>query len=258
MPTAPFPRSVILLICALAFLPARAQTQTDSARCRALLGGATRDSASVRIGLSVAAFDTVTVITKEFRGLFMQAIRQELKLPRPLPLYVYAFFTPRSAEGKIIGSTTIVPTVAGEYRAAVKPDGHLSNIRVVGGARTQAFDDAIVAALRAVGDSQSVVPLPEEIRSADDIEIKISIRLMDGMQPALLAGMEPPPPVDPLFAARVPAFGFPSGIVKGDPGNPRALYPHDARTAKLDGKVLAELAAYLTTGRNNCERCVGE
>ena len=218
--------------------PSLAQ-QLDSARCRALLNGPTHDSMTVRVGMAVTSFDTNSVVSPTYRGLFIQAMRQELKVPRPLPTDFYAFYTPRDARGGVIGSTTLVPGVAGDYRATLKRDGHISNARVVGGARTKAFDDAILAAIRAVGDSQAAPPFAEDTK-ADTVELRLSVRIDNFPAVARAPGQYVDPPFEPLFAMRVGALGFPSAMVRADPKNPNPRYPGLARMARADGQIVAE------------------
>jgi hypothetical protein len=230
---------VVPLLCAVTVLPSEAQSPPDSAQCRAVLTRPTTDSVSVRIGLSITSFDTGAVVSAEYRTLFVQTLRSQLKLPRPLPLEIYGFFTPTNAEGRINGSSTIVPTVLGSYRATLKRDGHITNARVVGGARTRVFDDALLAAIRIVGDSQTAPPLPEDIKSADSIEVRINVRIPEVRSPQA-TGLPPVSPYEPLFIMRVPSLGFPSSVVKALPGNQSPLFPRDAQRGRVDGKVIAE------------------
>ena len=233
--------SAVPVLCVLAIVSSAAQSPSDSARCRGVLTRATTDSVSVRIGLSITSFDTTVVISSGYRALFVQALRQELKLPRPLALELYGFFTPRNAQGSVIGSTTVVPTVAGSYRVTLKRDGHFTNARVVGGARTRAFDDAFLAAVRAVGDSQAAPPFPEDINSADSVDVRIRVPIPDAsIRPTQATGLPPAIPFDPLFIIRVPSLGFPSQVAKPLPGNPAPRFPSDARRGNVDGRVIAQ------------------
>jgi hypothetical protein len=228
------------ILCAVVIATSAAQSPSDAARCRTVLTRATKDSVSVRIGLSITPFDTTAVISADYRALFVQALRQALTLPRPLPLELYGFYTPTNDQGRVNGSSTVVPTIAGSYRATLKRDGHFTNTRVVGGARTRAFDDALLAAVRAVGDSQSAPPLPEDFKSADSVDVRISVRLPDIPRSPGAIGLPPALPYDPLFIIRVPSFGFPSQTSRPLPNNPAPLFPFDARRAHLDGRVIAE------------------
>jgi len=212
--------------------------QPDSTRCRQLLSGPTRDSVVVRIGMNVSSVDSFAVSTT-YRSIFVQAVRQELKLPRPLPIEVYGIVTPKDDRGGVIGDGTVAPVIAGDYRATIKRDGHITGARVVGGARTKEFDDAVLAAIRAVGDSQSAPPFAEEIK-ADSAELRLSIRDIGDVVPAGRSEHFFDPRYAPLFAMRVPSFGFPSSMVKPDAGNPNPRYPVVARQAHLDGEVIAE------------------
>lgn len=216
-----------------------AAQQPDSVRCRQLLSGQTSDSVVVRIGMNVSSVDSNSSVSTTYRSLFVQAVRHELKLPRPLPIEVYGIVIPKDDRGGIIGNGTVAAVVAGDYRAVIKRDGHITNARVVGGARTKAFDDAVLAAIRAVGDSQSAPPFGEEIK-ADSAELRLSIRDIGDVMP--LGGSEHlfDPRYAPLFSMRVPSFGFPSSTVKPDAGNRPPRYPDVAKQARADGEVIAE------------------
>lgn len=230
--------AALALLCLPTERTAVAQ-QPDSARCREILTGPTRDSVIVRVGMAVTSFDTNSVISANYRGLFIQAVRQALMLPRPLPIEFYAAYTPRNDRGQVTGSTTFAPGVAGDYRATLKRDGHITNARVVGGARTKAFDDAVLAAIRAVGDSQAAPPFAEDMK-ADTVQLRLSVRYAHDSTPSRAPGQVADPPFDALFAMRVPALGLPTSMVKADPKNPAPRYPGMARMANADGTIIAE------------------
>jgi TonB family protein len=227
----PATRSLTLNAMALCVVTAHLSfaQQSDSARCHALIASATKDSVVVRIGMTVASLDTISVISANYRSLFVQAVRQELKLPRPLPIDVYGIVSNTDDKGKILGDGTVAPIVIAYYRATIRRDGHITNARVVGGARTKAFDDAVLAAIRAVGDSQTAPPFAEDIKG-DAMEVRISIRNTG----AIAANWTP------LFAMRVPSFGLPSAMVKPDSGNKPPRFPRAASAAHRDGQMTVE------------------
>ena len=188
--------------------------------------------------MTVSSFDTGSVISPTYRSLFVQAVRQELKLPRPLPIDVYVMVPHTDEHGKFISDETVVPAVAGDYRATIKMDGRITQSRVVGGARTKPFDDAVLAAIRAAGDSQAA-PLFGEPIKGDSVEVRLKIRVVGTVTPR----DKPDPPNSvyvPLFTMRVPSFGPPSSQVKADSTNPRPRYPGIARQAGAEANMIAE------------------
>jgi len=234
----PATRSAPLSAMAILLASQISAQQADSTRCRTLLTAPTHDSVVVRIGMTVTSFDTSSVISDNYRALFVQSVRQALKLPRPLPVEVYGIVTPRDDRGRINGDGTVAPMIVADYRATLKRDGRITNARVVGGARTKPVDDAVLAAIQAVGDSQAAPPFAEDTK-ADTVELRLSLRVMGGI-PARIAGQPPEPTYEPLFAMRVPSFGFPSSMVRSDPANPHPRYPGIARMARADGGITAE------------------
>ena len=179
--------------------------QTDTARCHAVLTGPTQDSARVRVGMTVASFDTATVVSANYRNLFIQAFRDALKIPYPLPLDVYSQITAKTDKGIYLREVAHGPVIAGYYRATLKQDGHIANARVVGGTRLRAFDDAVLTAIRSVGDSQAAPPFLDEVK-ADAVELHTAIRTME-MFLQRIPGQSPEPRLEPLFVMHVPAVG---------------------------------------------------
>ena len=79
---------------------------------------------------------------------------------------------------------------------------------------------------------------PQPVRKS--IELRLSVRLITASMTRPGEVKVPDAPLEPLFAMRVPEYGFPSSVVRADPGNPRPRYPGLARMAKADGSVVAE------------------
>lgn len=211
--------------------------QTDTARCRAVLTGPTQDSARVRVGMTVTSFDTTAVVSATYRSMFIQAFREAFKIPHPLLLDVYSQMTAKTDKGIYLHELAHGPVIAGYYRATLKQDGHIANARVVGGTGLRAFNDAVLAAIRAVGDSQTAPPFPDEMKS-DALELHITIRTME-MFLQRIPDQPPEPRLEPLFAMHIPLFGDASHVTP-DPNNPSPRYPERALRARADGVILSE------------------
>jgi hypothetical protein len=226
------------MLFSLATVQASAAQQLNAAGCREMLSAPTHDSIAVRVMMLVTSFDTASAITNDYRAIFVQAVRQELKLPQPLPVDMYYQYQTKMVNGFLTGPMSVGPGVAGDYRATMKRDGHIVNARVVGGARTKAFDDAVLAAIRAVGDSQAAPPFVEHMRG-DTIELRISVRPASTLLQRA-PGQPPEARGEPLFAMRVPSLGSPSAEATPDPKNPHPRYPTLAIKGKADGSTIAE------------------
>jgi TonB family protein len=224
----------ITIGCIAVMLASGASAQrSDSAQCRALLSRAARDSVVVTVGLTTRAFDTTTRFRDQDRADLAAAIRQVLRLPTPLPIFVYSEHSlGKRQSGR--DSSTVIPTISGAYAVELLPDGHLSNGRVVGGARIEAFDTAFLDALRTVSDSGLLPPRPDGRHSP--IELRLSVNPLDVPTIAHATAKRPSVAAEPLFFMRVPALGEGQAVAPM-PGNAAPRYPEVARRAKVEGRV---------------------
>ena len=225
--------SITITLAATIAVASRGSAQRlDSAQCRALLSAPVHDSVVVTIGLTTHAFDTTKAFSAEYRAEFAAAIRQVFRVPSPLPVRVYTEYAREKGSGR--GSTTVVPTVSGAYAAELSPDGHLDKLRIVGGARVTAFDEAFLGALRQLSDA-GLLPTP-----SDGGRAPIELRLGVGpTEVPTLGGSARGNTVapKPLFRIRVPALGEGKSVAPS-PGNSAPRYPDAARRAEVEGKVL--------------------
>lgn len=227
-------RAALLSTLVLSAASTRAVAQRpDSAQCRALIAQPVRDSITVTVGITVRAFDTTKAISAPMRAALASAVRESLRLPNPLPLVIYTINDPR-APNAFRDSALVVPTIAGAYAAELWPNGRITNVRVTGGGRAIAFDDALVNALRMVSDSSLLPPMPGSFKKP--LEIRLGVSEMSESGPDTTDRLEVLVPSEPLFRMRVPVLGFgkPVTIAPGTAGPP---YPESARQARAEGNV---------------------
>lgn len=228
-------RGIVIVGSLLSIRSVGAQSAKDSAQCRALMLSI-RDSIVDTIGVSVTPFDPSVALSAEYRDGLTQLLAQMLRVPNPLPVGVYA--------GKRLGdiqpdrdSGSIVPTIYGAYRMTVLRDGHAAATRVVGGARVQAFDQAVLTALRALSDSTMLPPFPKSAEGIDSIDLRLTIRPMDAWTYHSVADFIPLDMPQPLFAMRVPSLGR-GQQVKASGGNHSPPYPAVAMARRIEGRTV--------------------
>lgn len=223
----------IALRSLLAGAPCALAQRPDSAQCRAMLARPGRDSTTVTIGMTVRAFDSTKVISASVRANLVSAAQEVLQLPRPLPLEIYTIDGPHHSEGGT-EMGLVVPTMAGNYAGELWPDGHIDKLRVIGGGRVAAFDNAFLGALRLVSDLHLLPPLPGGVKKPMDVRIAIA--------PLGDPAKETRPDSAgraiylPLLRMRVPTLGMgrPADLA---PGNKGPRYPELARQAGVEGRV---------------------
>lgn len=240
--------SSALLVALFAGARLAAQLPTDSARCREMLATPPRDSMLQVIGMRTSAFDPDIHLPAEYTADLTQQIRSNLRVP-PLRLGVYTMATPaESLSAK--WASIVVPTLSAAYRMTARRNGTVTNARVVGGARIEAFDAAFLAAVKALNDSTAFPFFPSSIK-ADSIELRLVVR-QDNLatvaardtasknEPTRSAAKnEAAPAVDPLFRLKVPMLGR-GNTARAIAGQTPPRYPEVARLNNVQGEVQIE------------------
>jgi TonB family protein len=165
----------------------------------------------------------------------------------PLRLDVYTMATPADSLSAKWASI-VVPTLSAVYRMTAWRNGTVTQARVVGGARIDAFDAAFLAAVKSLSDS-TVFPLFPSSIAADSIDLRIAVR-QDHI--ATLAARDPgskgeapiatkssTPSAEPLFRMKVPMLGR-GNTASGVAGQQGPRYPEIARNNNVEGDVEVE------------------
>jgi TonB family protein len=217
-----------------------AQSAPDSAQCRATLGAASRDSQSVRISILVVPLDRANHISAAYGGLVGAGIRQFLTVPNPLALHVYSPGSAILRQGQMDGEFAAL-TLRSSYRATLHRDGHLSEIRTVGGTRDATFDGAILVAMAQLSASELLPPptTPDVSFSGDSLDLRIVVTPESmGLTPRSVSG-PPAEGVTPVVQLRLPIRHITQkASVKA--GQPAPIYPTELRHAGVEGSTLLE------------------
>jgi len=231
--------SLILFRAGVLLAQGSPTTSADSARCDSLLNTPTRDSALVEYDALVIPFDTSQHLAVFYREMLGQGLREQLKLPRPLAVSTYANHARVVVEDPVRGDYAIA-TLRSVYRFALHRNGRLTDIRVVGGVRNAAFDDAVVAALVRL-DSAQELPTPPDSTDFDHDSLDVRLTVTPGlMVRSHFSGKQPARPGStPLFRLRLPVRPIEKDVA-AKPDNPRPRYPLPMRDKGIEGEVLAE------------------
>lgn len=234
-------RRTLLLASGLALAPVVAlssQTARDTAACRALLNAPTPDSQIVRFVVRVRPFDTVAVrMSPAYREIIGDGIRSYLEIPRPLPLTTYDIAID-GPDGKTNDKLATL-SMQISFGATLHRDGHLTNVRALGGERSGVFDDAMISAIQTASDSGAVTPAvaPDVVFKGDSIALRFIVQ-PDLTSPASKPATRPPARGDiPLLLVRLPARrATQSPGLDGARIPPK--YPDSMRGAKVVGKTV--------------------
>jgi TonB family protein len=236
-------RSLLLSGClAVASIGAAgAQIAPDTVACRAILGGATRDSQTVRVVLHVRPFDSARVrMSAAYRELIGDGVKSRLEVPRPLGLTTYdnAIEGPDGKTNDQLATLTLQTA----FGATLHRDGHLSNVRSLGGTSNAAFEHAMVRAIRAVSDSSLLTPAvaPDVVFKGDSFAIRLVVQ-PDLTSPASKSLVRPPARGDtPLMLLRLPAHHATQTVSPQVARRPPE-YPTSMRRARIEGKTVLTL-----------------
>lgn len=132
------------------------------------------DSVNVAVLLLVHAFDRERDPSVHYRQLLAEGIRQFLMIEPPFVLDAY---DTRNVRGDHrTDSTRAYLAVNAAYRLTMRADGHLANVRVVGGSRSGALDRAIVRAIAALDTSGLLPPAPASLfDDGDTLAMSITV-----------------------------------------------------------------------------------
>jgi TonB family protein len=213
----------------------------DSARCATALNAATPDSAIVEEDALFFPFDTTRKLPNSYAEMLGQGIRQMLVLPRPLGIDTY---DDRAGLAKSDAGSKQYASVAlrSFYRLALHRDGHLTSMRVVGGANNEAFDRAVVAAVVALDSSGMMPPALgfDDSFAGDTLDLRLTIT--NGSVTSTRSKGQPRAPqpgVTPLFRLRVPILPVDKPLA-AETGNPHPRYPPSMRNRGIEGEVRLE------------------
>ena len=240
-------RRLVVVILASMGRVLGAQSAPDSAQCRAALDAASPDSQSTRVSMLVVPYDTANRLSPAYAGLIGVGIRQFLSLPRPMPLHAYDRTLLVHEHQGDLGFVTA--TVRGAYHATLHRDGHLSRIGVVSGTRDEAFDTAVVQAMKELSASELLPPPepPAATFTGDSLDLRILV--MPEAQSLLPQVVSTPPAegVTPVLLLRLPIRRI-TQQARAKPNGPTPVYPTVLRTAGVGGSTLFEFVVD-TSGR---------
>jgi TonB family protein len=208
-----------------------------NARCAVLASAATRDSQVVDVATVVNAVDADHELSREYRQMIGQGVRQFLIVPQPLALDTYDQNVEANGYQTDLPSRFTAMTLRGLYRATLRRDGHLVHVRAMADGPEQGFDKAVVEALAALDTSGLLPPPPNDASwfSGDTAELSVlvaakSVRRVPGrVYPEDLTWSEP------LLRLRVPVHRIEreaSRISGPDPSYPENL-AREATTGKV-------------------------
>jgi TonB family protein len=213
---------------------------TDSARCAAALSAPTPESVTVELHALVSPLDKARKLPDSYGELIAAGLRQMLVLPRPLAINTY---DPRAgiARGETSSKQYAAATLRSFYLLTLHGDGHVSNVRVLGGLRNGAFDRAIIAALVAL-DTSRMLPPPSGFDAAFDHDtLALRLTITPGFMSASAPAVAPQQAgVTPLFRFRVPIYPIVHDDSRALPDNPYPRYPADMRARGIEGEVMLE------------------
>jgi TonB family protein len=219
---------------------AKANQVVDSASCAAKLNAPSPDSEIVELSVFVQPFDTTRTLPDKYREILGEGLREMLAPPKPLPVDTYDRVGVAGINAPNSGYATV--TLQSAYRLTLHRDGHLTNVRAVGGVRNAAFDRAVVAAFLAL-DTSGLIPPPAGFDYAfdhDALDLQIAIAPTFVTRDMSFTGESPHRPgVKSLLRMRL-------GVRRVDkevavrPGGPYPRYPPSMRAAGTEGSVLLE------------------
>lgn len=202
-----------------------ASGQAPAQQCIDQLTAPTRDSLTLRVVLTVSAVDRAHRLPAIFQMDVADAIKTYLRLPAPLELDVYEVSRDTSAR-------TAHLALWGTYEATVTPAGRMRGAEIVAGARTVAFDTALLAAMRSIDSTGALSASSQGIPNDLRLRMQLSTREGEG------AASSDTDVVVPLFRFRVPLLAV-SRNVHQQPGTGSLRYPAYLREAGIQGEALA-------------------
>jgi hypothetical protein len=215
-------------------------------QCVSELAAPTRDSITLNAVLSVRAANAVYSLPPTYQLDFADAVRRRLRLPTPLTLDAYQVdVSAPTAHLALWGLHEITMTSAGQVSRAV----------VTAGARNEAFDAAVLSALRAIDSTDVVSAAVEGVPGDLRLRVQVSTRPVDGAAPLLLdsprsyigrqsrtSNSVTSAPIDsaliiPLFLLRLPSLSV-RRDTQQQPGTGVLHYPVGLRSKGIQGEAV--------------------
>ena len=211
----------------------------DSASCAAVLNAPTADSALVEYHAFFSPSDTTRRLPNSYSELLGQGLRQELVLPRPVPVSTYGDAGDRALPEPSTRAYA-VSTLQSVYRLTLHRDGTLTSPHAVGGVRDPAFDGAILRAVAKL-DSDQLVPLSRDSVEFDHDTLELRLTIAPAFIVPARAAVQWPrsPGFTPLFRVRLPVYPIQKRVTPGSEDRP-PRYPTSMRDRHIDGEVNTE------------------
>ena len=216
-----------------------------NARCAQLATAPSRDSQVVDVSTTVNAVDAEHELSRDYRQMIGQGIRQFLVVPRPLELDSYDENVEANGYQTGYPGRYTAMTLRGLYRVTLRRDGHLVNARTLVAGHGRQFDSALVAAIVAFDTSGLLPPPPAAAKwfvgDTAALEVLIgasSVRRIPGR-----VYQEDLTWSEPLLRLRVPVHRIERGVVKisgPDPDYPPSLVL-EPTTAKVVLQFIVEV-----------------
>ena len=195
--------------------------------CSLAMQSPSPDSISLLVLLEAHAFDREHDIPDWYQAEFADAVRASLVMPRPLAIDSYESDKKRQPN-------TAHQSLRVVLRAILTADGRIREARVVGGARNEAFDRALLAALAAVDRSGTLRQSSPMALPAAEIPIILQVTTTEAdAQPHGVAEVDHMP----LFSFRAPLRVISRGLAQV-PGVGHLQYPIALRRNGTEGDVV--------------------
>lgn len=199
-----------------------------------------RDSQVVDVGTVVNSFDPDRELSREYRQMIGQGIRQFLVVPKPLPLDTYDENVEANGYPNELPSRFTAMTLYGLYEVTLRRDGRLVHPRARATGHTPLFDSLFVEAIASLDTSNLLPPPPNDARwfAADTARLSVmvtakSVRRIPGrVYPEDLTWSEP------LLRLRVPVHRIERGVRRISGPDPR--YPDNLAREATTGKVVVQ------------------
>jgi TonB family protein len=211
-----------------------------NARCAVLASSVTGDSQVVDVATIINAVDADHELSREYRQMIGQGVRQFLVVPQPLALDTYDQNVEANGYQTDLPSRFTAMTLRGLYRVTLRRDGHLVHVRAMGDRAERGFDKALIAALAALDTSGLLPPPPNGATwfSGDTAALSVlvaakSVRRVPGrVYPEDLTWSEP------LLRLRVPVHRIEREVRRIS--GPDPFYPENLAREATTGKVVVQ------------------
>lgn len=211
-----------------------------NARCKALATASSRDSQVVDVATVVNAFDPDRELSREYRQMIGQGIRQFLIVPKPLPLDTYDENVEANGYPGDLPSRFTAMTLYGLYEVTLRRDGHLVHARSRAAGHTPLFDSLFVQAIVSLDTSNLLPPPPNGAPWFADDTARLSV-LVTANSVRRVPGRVYPEDLtwsEPLLRLRVPVYRIQRAVQRISGPDPR--YPDNLAREAVTGKVVVQ------------------